>query len=614
MKRFVDSAGWPAAALLAALLFLSTLGTNAFAQTGTICKVSMAGASGYVTDAPSCSFSVVSVSGAAATNLTFLQVSVVPAGYTAVPYIDLGACDSIGSPPTAGATTLTPCQKNAGGTPSITTTTITSTTTIATTTTTTAAPGSGSICKVSMASAAGYVAYAPSCSFSALGVNSAAASNLTFSLVSVVPSGFTAVLFSNLGACSPLGSPPSPGATTLTPCSQSGTGATLKTLTGISIAGAASVDETRTASYIVTASYSDGSSAAVTATISATGGTATISGNQLTAKSVTADQLVTISATYSEGGISKSASQSVTIRNAFNLLVSLQIAGGSKVDEKATEKYSATAQFDDGSAKSVVPTWGVSIGNIASITADGILTANRVTQDTTVVLNASYTEGPTGYAVAPITRTATQNVVIRKIFIDINLVEKWNLIGNGTDISWDVATLFGDSTRIVTVWKWAADTKKWAFYSPHLSTQDLISYVATKGYDLLSTINSGEGAWCNVTTPFTISVPMRSAVLAKTFQTTLVSQSWNLISIGETKTPSTFNLDIAPPNLDESPPSPGQVASIPISLTTLWAWDAMNWYFYAPTLEQQGGTALKDYTVSKGYFDFTATGKTLAGC
>jgi hypothetical protein len=80
---------------------------------------------------------------------------------------------------------------------------------------------------------------------------------------------------------------------------------------------------------------------------------------------------------------------------------------------------------------------------------------------------------------------------------------------------------------------------------------------------------------------------------------------WNLIAIGSALTPSAFNV-----GLSTSPPSPGVV---PISLTTLWTWDnvASKWYFYAPSLEAQGGTALSDYITAHGYRDFTAASKTL---
>lgn len=35
------------------------------------------------------------------------------------------------------------------------------------------------------------------------------------------------------------------------------------------------------------------------------------------------------------------------------------------------------------------------------------------------------------------------------------------------------------------------------------------------------------------------------------------------------------------------------------------------WYFYAPSLEAQGGTALSAYIANKGYMDFATTSKKL---
>jgi hypothetical protein len=63
-------------------------------------------------------------------------------------------------------------------------------------------------------------------------------------------------------------------------------------------------------------------------------------------------------------------------------------------------------------------------------------------------------------------------------------------------------------------------------------------------------------------------------------------------------------------SLSTTPPTAGQV---PVNLTSLWAWDAtqLGWYFYAPSLEAQGGNALGAYSSSQGYKDFAASGKTL---
>jgi len=78
---------------------------------------------------------------------------------------------------------------------------------------------------------------------------------------------------------------------------------------------------------------------------------------------------------------------------------------------------------------------------------------------------------------------------------------------------------------------------------------------------------------------------------------------WNLIAIGDNKTPSEFNKAIG-----ATSPAAGD---IPVNLTTLWAWDAAlaNWYFYAPSLEKNGG--LSAYISGNGYLDFTSTGKSL---
>jgi hypothetical protein len=48
-------------------------------------------------------------------------------------------------------------------------------------------------------------------------------------------------------------------------------------------------------------------------------------------------------------------------------------------------------------------------------------------------------------------------------------------------------------------------------------------------------------------------------------------------------------------------------------MTSLWAWDAnqANWYFYAPSLDAQGGSVLSEYISRSKYKDFTTNGKTL---
>jgi hypothetical protein len=179
----------------------------------------------------------------------------------------------------------------------------------------------------------------------------------------------------------------------------------------------------------------------------------------------------------------------------------------------------------------------------------------------------------------------------------LNLVAGWNLVGNGSSGTLDVAASFGNPDNVLTVWKWNANGARWAIYAPSLAGQALADYTSSKGYDVLATINGGEGFWVNAKTAFTAPLPAGSAVTSASFQARLPS-GWNLIAIGDGKTPRQFNNTIGP-----TPPSPGAIAT---NLTTLWAWDAAktNWYLYAPSLDAKGGTFLSDYVANKGYLDF----------
>ena len=173
----------------------------------------------------------------------------------------------------------------------------------------------------------------------------------------------------------------------------------------------------------------------------------------------------------------------------------------------------------------------------------------------------------------------------------------WTLTGNSTAGAMTVASSFGDASQVASVWKWVSTGTTpgmayptWAFYSPSQSDGGQ-AYANSKGYEFLSSINTGEGFWINARTSFNFSLPNASAVASTAFQN--VSSGWHLLSTGDSKTPAAFNTDVA--------------------TTTLWAWDSAQskWYFYAPSLQAQGGTALSDYIKTNGYLDFTSASKTL---
>ena len=174
----------------------------------------------------------------------------------------------------------------------------------------------------------------------------------------------------------------------------------------------------------------------------------------------------------------------------------------------------------------------------------------------------------------------------------------WNLLGNSTGSPITVATMFNDAVKIASVWKWDAANTKWCFYSPSLSAQALSEYASSKNYELLTTINVGEGFWISTVAPNGQQLPPGASAPATVFQATgskPLGKGWNLVSTSDGVTPAQF------------------AATQGSTVNSVWAYDnpTGNWYFYAPSLAAQGGTALSDYITAHGYLDFTSASKTL---
>lgn len=181
------------------------------------------------------------------------------------------------------------------------------------------------------------------------------------------------------------------------------------TLSSISISGSSSVMSGNTAGYTCTATYSDGSTRTVTPTWSISGGSsyASISAaGVLTAKTVTSSQSVTVQASYTDGGVTRTTTKTVTVNPSSGSLSAIAISGFADAYSGKSRTYVCTASYANGSTSAVTPTWSVSSGSsYASINASGRLSAGTVTSSQNVTVRASYTSDG-------VTRTATKSVTV----------------------------------------------------------------------------------------------------------------------------------------------------------------------------------------------------------
>jgi hypothetical protein len=205
--------------------------------------------------------------------------------------------------------------------------------------------------------------------------------------------------------------------------------------------------------------------------------------------------------------------------------------------------------------------------------------------------------GDANYAAAT---QVTQNISVGQGTQSLSFSLGWNLLGNILNQILSVVPTFADTAIVTTVWKWDVTVPGWQFYAPSMTPTELQTYATSKGYGVLSSINPGEGYWVNAKVAGSLGAQAGSAY---TLTSAGLVTGWNLVATSTDVTPSTFNI-----SLSATPPSQG---TIPINLTTLWAWDSTQskWYFYAPGLEASGG--LGAYITGKGYLDFTTANKTL---
>ena len=178
----------------------------------------------------------------------------------------------------------------------------------------------------------------------------------------------------------------------------------------------------------------------------------------------------------------------------------------------------------------------------------------------------------------------------------LSLAKGWNLMGNSLTTALDVRPTFAAQTNINSIWKWNSATGSWAMYSPALDANGTLAGILSgNGYAALTSIAPGEGYWVNAAEAVTLGYQSGAGY---SLANANLRPGWNLVATGDNLSPSDFNKALGA--------TATPTGFVPINLSSLWAWNSAqaNWYFYAPSLEANGGLAA--YDRSKGYLDFGA--------
>ncbi|OYU45663.1 MAG: hypothetical protein CFE44_06320 [Burkholderiales bacterium PBB4] len=180
-------------------------------------------------------------------------------------------------------------------------------------------------------------------------------------------------------------------------------------LSDLKLTGAASVQSAGQIRLVLSALYSDASSKTVSASSFAVSESSLGSVNArgvLSVASVSVNTVLTVTATYVEGGVSKTASLPVTISAAPSALARLTLVGASALLASGQSlNLSALGVYADSSSKPVAASWQVT-GTAATISSTGVFKASPVSVNTPVVVSATYTE-------AGVTATAQLQVLIQ---------------------------------------------------------------------------------------------------------------------------------------------------------------------------------------------------------
>ncbi|MBK6593781.1 MAG: hypothetical protein IPG23_14170 [Burkholderiales bacterium] len=216
-------------------------------------------------------------------------------------------------------------------------------------------------------------------------------------------------------------------------------------LVGVRLVGADSVQSGGQIRLTLAALYSDGSIRSVVPsayTLSSVALGSVNSRGVLTVASVDADTVLTISASYTEKGISKNTSLALSIVATPAVLSRLTLIGArGTLGSNESLNLAAAGVYVDGSRKPVQALWAVK-GNAATISSAGVLTAKAVSQDSPCVVIASYTE-------AGVTVNAHFQVLVQAIVAPTPVQAEVETTGSQADFGLSVWSTANGNTTVM---------------------------------------------------------------------------------------------------------------------------------------------------------------------
>jgi len=234
-------------------------------------------------------------------------------------------------------------------------------------------------------------------------------------------------------------------------------------VTGIQIQGIGNINEgSNTTSFVVVASYNDGTTkpvvpATFTSSNAGAGTLNAATGVFTSALNVTSNQLTTLSASYTEGGVTVSTTHDITVVDTTVYPQSATIVGSANVNENTTSTYTLSVTYTDGSSTTVpVTNWALDNASAGAIDAvSGVLTAPvNVNSAVAAIVSASYTNNGR-------TVSATKNITIvdTTIYPLSAVVQGAATVNEGLTSTYQLSVTFSDgTTSVVPVTNWTSST------------------------------------------------------------------------------------------------------------------------------------------------------------